>query len=181
MTIRRTILVAAVALIVARAIEPAAAAETRPAGFTLDDYAVTVARTSSSFQTAFGLDFGSSLGRSYWWFGGGRLSWVQGESWGDVTNAGAVGGVLGLGFRPDRAISPIARLGYDRWLGNDDTFRSQTCLSAGARFRVSSRLDPHYAISVEAYRAELSRADGAPDEDGFGILIGYSVAFYRKR
>ncbi len=173
--------IAAVALLALASAVPAAAAAPRPSGYTLDEYVVTVARTSGSFQLAAGLDFGGSFGRGYWWFGGGRLSWVQGESRGGTTDAAALGGVLGLGFRPERTVSPIARVGFDRWVGSDDAFRAQASLSAGARFRVSSRLDRHFAITFEAYRAALYGASGVPDEDDFGFLLGYSVAFHRKR
>lgn len=152
-----------------------------PSPFSLDEYVVTAADSSGAYQLAGGITLGNSFGTHYYGFWGGRLSWVQVEHRGGNRNGWALGGVAGLGFRPDRLFAPILRIGVDKLFTVDDLYGLQAVVSAGVRIRVSPRVPTHYAISFEVFRNGLMGASGVPDRNETGILVGYSVGFFQKR
>lgn len=166
---------AAWALLPATAAEEEARKESPKKGF-LDEYNVDVFYAGKDVaRVAGGFMFGDVLRSGLYWSRGPRLSLLQAPSPEGERNGFALGGVLVVGHRPERWVSPYASLSVDRPFGIGGRYGLEATLGLGARLRVSPKLPEHYAISFGVIRNELFGSGSVRDRTDHGVSVSYAT------
>ena len=169
----------ALALVLGGAVlAPPVLAEEGAARGRLDEFNADVYRGPETARVAFGLTFGDVHPSGYWWSYGARALWTQYLDDAPRVRGWGLGGVAGLGFRPERVVSPVTGIALDRVFGTDGYFDWQVAVHAGARVRVSKDLPEHYAITFALYHQSIFGTGGFPDQTDTGLAIFYSAATF---
>src|SRR5262249_26896211 len=140
------------------------------APFLLDEYNVDVQAGSDSARVAAGLSFGDGDGNGIWWAGGARLAWERWQVDVPTVEGLGVGGVFGLGWRPEKVVSPYAGLALDRTFGLEGAADWIGTISAGARVRVTPDPSQHFAMTFAVVHASGFGGDG-PHGGDFGVAM----------
>jgi len=172
-------------LLVSLTAHPAAMAQSEPsapaprANFVLDEYNIEVFGGRDSSRIAGGLSFGTAYPNGWWWTAGPRLSVVRWQVDVPTKTGFGVGGAFGVGWHPEKTVSPYAGLTLDREFGVDGTFDWQTLIHAGVRVKVTRDPREHYTMTFSVFHAGVFGGDGPGGGDS-GIAVLYSAVLYAK-
>lgn len=147
--------------------------------FILDEYNIDVFGAADSGRIAAGLGFGTAYTNGWWWTAGPRLSYV---SWGvDVPQqyGFGVGGAFGVGWHPEKTVSPYAGVALDRDFNVGNVFDWQTTVSLGARVKITRDPREHFTMTFSAYHADVFGGTG-PHGGDTGIAVFYSAVLFAK-
>lgn len=146
----------------------------------LDELSLDLYRAPDSLALATGLNLGNVRRGGFYWYVGGRLSWLDVLDPGPEDSGWGAGLVGGFGTRPDRLASPVFRVEMDRAFGME-RYEWRSTVSAGVRIRVFRSVPEHVAISVSAFRVDWMGKSGVPDDDDYGVALFYSAAVFERR
>jgi len=174
------------AILAAVAVSDAAVAQTESdtiaanETFILDEYNIDLFGASDSSRIAAGLSFGTAYANGWWWTAGPRLSYV---GWSvDVPEqyGFGVGGAFGVGWHPERTVSPYAALAIDRDFNVGDLFDWETLVYVGARVKVTQDPREHFTMTFAAYHSVVF-GGSSPGGGDTGIAILYSAVLFARR
>lgn len=151
------------------------------ASMLLDEYNLEVYRGPDTARLAAGLTFGDVYGNGWWWFWGGRASWSQYLDDGPRIRAIGLGGTVGVGYHPERLVSPVAGLSLEKTFGTDSRIDAQSQVYVGARLRVTSDPTEYYAFTFAVYQQKVYAGSRFRDQNDTGIAILYSASRYAPR
>ncbi len=148
--------------------------------FILDEYNADVYGAKDSSRVAVGVNFGTVYDNGWWWTAGPRLSFVRWKV--DVpqeTGFGA-GGAFGVGWHPEKTVSPYAGVALDRDFSMGGVFDWQMLVHAGARVNVTSHPREYFTMTFALYHANVFGGDG-PRGGDTGLAVLYSAVLFAKR
>jgi len=149
------------------------------ATFILDEYNIDVAGARDSSRIAAGLGFGTAYVNGWWWTAGPRLSYVRWSVDVPQQYGFGAGGSFGVGWRPERTVSPYASIALDRDFNVGDVFDWQSTLCIGARVKVTPDPREHFTMTFAVYEANAFGGDG-PRGDDVGIAVLYSAVLFAR-
>ena len=147
--------------------------------YILDEYNIDVAGAPDSSRIAAGLSFGTAYTNGWWWTAGPRLSGVR---WAvDVHQqfGYGAGGSFGVGFKPEKTVSPYAGITLERNFNVGGVFDWQTNVYLGARVNVTPDPREHVTMTFALYDATVFGGSGPHGSDA-GIAILYSPVLFAK-
>jgi len=148
--------------------------------FLLDEYNIDVSGAQDSSRIAAGLSFGTAYTNGWWWTAGPRLSYVR---WGvDVPQQYGIGagGAFGVGWKPEKTVSPYAGIALDRDFNVGGLFDWQSNVYLGARVNVTPDPREHITMTFALSYATVFGGDG-PQGNDLGIAVLYSAVLFAKR
>jgi len=147
--------------------------------FILDEYNIDVQGAADSSRIAVGLGFGTAYTNGWWWTAGPRISFL---SWSvDVPEEQGfgAGGAFGVGWHPDKMVSPYAGIALDRAFSVGGVFEWQGSVHAGARVKITQDPREHFTMTFSLFHANVFGGDG-PHGSDTGIAVLYSAVLYAK-
>ncbi|HEX4822920.1 MAG TPA: hypothetical protein VFV19_01270 [Candidatus Polarisedimenticolaceae bacterium] len=174
-------ILASILLLAMAAAVPARAAETVYAGVSLlDEYNIDVMGAGDSARMAAGLSFGTAYPTGWWWTAGPRLSWVRWNVDMPRQDGIGAGGMFGMGYRPERTVSPFAAVALDRVFNVSSRFDWQSVIYAGARVKVTTDPREYFSMTFALYQSAVFGGNG-PSGSDYGIAVLYSAALFAKK
>jgi hypothetical protein len=147
--------------------------------FILDEYNIDVAGAADSSRIAAGLSFGTAYPNGWWWTAGPRVSFVRWSVDVPQQYGFGAGGAFGVGWRPERTVSPYASVALDRDFNVGGLFDWQTQIAIGARVNVTPDPREHVTMTFAIFQANVIGGDG-PHGGDFGIAVLYSAVLFAK-
>ena len=147
--------------------------------YLLDEYNIDVAGAQDSSRIAAGLGFGTAYANGWWWTAGPRLSYVRWNVDVPQQYGFGVGGSFGVGWRPEKTVSPYAAITLDRDFNVGGVFDWQSNVYLGARVNVTPDPREHFTMTFAVSYASVFGGNGRHGGD-FGIAVLYSAVLFAK-
>jgi len=147
--------------------------------YILDEYNVDVSSAADSSRLAAGLGFGTAYTNGWWWTAGPRVSYVRWSVDVPQQYGMGLGGAFGVGWRPEKTVSPYAGITLDRDWNVGGYFDWQSMVLLGARVKVTQDPREYFSMTFGAYYTGVFGGQGPGGSDA-GLAVLYSAALFAK-